>query len=427
VRASSSRYLDSLRAAVRDGRAQPPTGAAAHVVGVYLFVLAYSGFWWYLAPDGLPRFYFDEGGPIDSLSTVFLAAGAILAGTAWLAARGRDDADRHFWLLGGAGLAFLTLDERMQIHERLQDDWLEPTFGALAWKSGNWNDLVVILYGLVAVGLLLLVLPGVLRHRATRNLLAVGVACYVMHVTIDLLFGGVWWKNCVEESFKLLAGASFMLAFLQPVLKWRSSAGPSMRGLGVSAAFLVATFGVAGVMLFGREAWPEFFVKRWGDPVRWLGMTYLGAAALFFSFTRIPGSALARVFRLLSTAVFAVLTLGEITVAAATIFWLAVRRKWLEEVTVAKLRILDQGFSVRTLAVVVILAGLVALAYRLLPGRRQTFVWLLFAALSFMLLVTIDTLTSIPGDPWPMSLVRLTGCATALLAAHGLLTHEEVR
>ena len=69
-----------------------------------------------------------------------------------------------------------------------------------------------------------------------------------MHVVVDLWFGGFSWKNCVEESFKLLAGASFLLAYLQPVMTRRKDHATSLSGLRSVAFFGVSL--LAGFVLF---------------------------------------------------------------------------------------------------------------------------------------------------------------------------------
>jgi hypothetical protein len=398
------------------------TPAATQTVCVYLFVLAYAGAWAYIGGPERPRFFFNEGGPVDSLSSILLATGAVLAGTLWLHARRTDDPDRRFWLLSSAGLTFLTLDERFQIHERLHYDVLEPAFGPLGWNTANWNDLVVIAYGLVAVSLLVFILPSVMRNRGTRTFLAVGFAFAALQVLVDLVLAGAVWEKCVEETFKLLMGASFMLAYLHTMMARRSLRRP---GFGPTIAFFLVTLVFAGLFLVGGDASPDSFERKWGDPVRWTGMVYLGVATAFFWFTRKRGSSLGVLFWLASGVVFAGLTLGEIAVASATSFRVGVRRESLSEATVARLRLLDQALNLRTVVVLAVLAGLVALACRMSSEWRRSSGWLLLTLLAFAAVLTANTLFPGAGESWSLSVIRLTGCTGAFLAGYSLLTSSE--
>ena len=111
--------LDGLLRALEEGRRQRPLPAPWQAAGLYLFTIAYAVVWWRAGPRLLPRYFFDEGGPVDCLSSIYLATAAILAWSLWRRARRGTEPDARFWLVSSICLAFLGLDERFQIHERM--------------------------------------------------------------------------------------------------------------------------------------------------------------------------------------------------------------------------------------------------------------------------------------------------------------------
>ncbi len=275
--------------AAREERS-PPTVALMAVV--YACVLAYLAFWIAVGPDGKWfSHYLREGSPVDMLSTTFLGTGAALAGVALVMAR--HWRTRLFWLLCALGSLFLMLDERLQLHEEARDlignaSWGDPPFG-----MRNWNDVIMLGYGTVALGLGLAMLPVFLRHRRVRALLLTGFGLFVMHTAIDVSFDKGALKDCFEESCKLLAGASFMLAFLNAALIELRQRGTDpvatglakqpVRGLGWAypTVFLALAAGWAWLVTEPiSEDFKSFLWHRWGYPHRWLTAVYLQLAAI---------------------------------------------------------------------------------------------------------------------------------------------------
>ena len=77
------------------------------------------------------------------------------------------------------------------------------------------------LYGLVGSVFVLLVLPTFVRYRNVRLFLALGAMFYALHSVTDTIGGAFhegWVKEPLEETFKILTGASFTLGFLQAFL-----------------------------------------------------------------------------------------------------------------------------------------------------------------------------------------------------------------
>jgi len=122
-----------------------------------------------------------------------------------------------FWLLAAAGFLFLSLDELLQFHER---------FGVLVEASSvgapdsfrNWNDVLVISYGLIWLTVLMAFLPEVLRYPRFAELVATGFVFGILHTAFDSMVLHSAEKIIVEESDKLFCVAFFAMAMLDVVI-----------------------------------------------------------------------------------------------------------------------------------------------------------------------------------------------------------------
>ena len=295
-------YLASIRDSVRAARDErsPPIGALTAVV--YACVLAYLAFWLAVRPDSKWfSHYFREGSPVDMLSTTFLGTGAALAGVALVMSR--HWRSRVFWLLCTLGSLFLMLDERLQLHEQAHGlvgggAWGPPLFGLR-----SWNDVIMLGYGVVALVLGLVTLPAFLRHRRVRALLMTGFGFFVLHTAIDMSFKAAPLKDIFEEPCKLLAGASFMLAFMNAaMIELREHAeatanpvGQRANGLGWAypAVFLALAAGWSWLVTEPSEDLRSLLWLKWGYPHRWLTAVYLQLAAITIFAASFPGRATA--------------------------------------------------------------------------------------------------------------------------------------
>lgn len=250
---------------------------------LYAFAILWCGVWWWLAPDDHRGHYFREGGMADLLSSIALLAAALLAWGSSLV--GRGSSLQGFWRLAALGLVFFAADDRLQLHEHAHDYWLFDAFGAAPFGLRNWNDLIVLLYGLGALLALALWGRGTLRVRPVRNLLAVAFAFYALHSLTDMLLPGSHLKNAAEESCKLLGATSLLLAFHAALLHERDAArervasGPGPLAL---LAFFALVAALAWALLGGGPRWQDLLQDFWGSPHSWLVTSLLGSAALLF-------------------------------------------------------------------------------------------------------------------------------------------------
>ncbi len=272
-----SAYGARIRAALSRSRSESTPAFMKTAVPVYAATVVYLLVWWILAPGHHKNQFFREGGMIDWLSTVFLATAALFAWLTWMARKGERDSGRWFWLASSVGLAFFSIADRFQVHERLQKQWLEPLYGDPA-VFRNWNDLAVIGYGLIGLAVLLAALPTVFRHRWPMRLMIAGFGCYLTHTLIDVLLPRSHPKTLFEEGFKVLAGCSLMLAYASAaMITWSREARLRWRDAVVFYAFIgMVTLPLA----LGGAKWQKDLIHRWGDPAAWLVSVLFAVGAL---------------------------------------------------------------------------------------------------------------------------------------------------
>jgi hypothetical protein len=146
----------------------------------------------------------DEGGLLTAVSSALLALACAAAASTSVALRRRGERP-WFWLFTTGVLAFLALDEILQFHERM-GGWLKASrLGAVPFFR-NWNDVVVILYGVAACAVLFAFLPELLRFPRVAALCTVGLGFFAVHTVIDASSPNPSGANMLfEEGCKVLA------------------------------------------------------------------------------------------------------------------------------------------------------------------------------------------------------------------------------
>lgn len=176
-----------------------------------------------LIPQNETRhFHFvDERGAITVLSAMFLAIGCGFGFASFLLSLGSPRSVRCFWLLVSTALGLLVLDELLQFHERIgfRLDGIDPFDLASSGIIRGWNDVVVILYGVIAVPVGVLLLPTMIRYRSFLILICIAFVSYVLHTTIDSLVEPPTILSVIlEESAKLYCSLCVALACLAGLL-----------------------------------------------------------------------------------------------------------------------------------------------------------------------------------------------------------------
>lgn len=171
-----------------------------------------------------------EFGGITLLSAFALLTGAALSLSSY-ARRRLGTPQRWVWLVLGVGLVALAADELFQFHERVGRAMADS---ASAGPFRSWDDIIVIGYGVLAVGLVALMLPGLAHTPMVLRLLGAGFVCYALHTLVDSLAEPrTSLSAIVEESFKLASVTFLALAAYAGYLavkdhsRWSTSADAS--------------------------------------------------------------------------------------------------------------------------------------------------------------------------------------------------------
>ncbi len=217
------RYLTQLRtelrtsAADRESTIRPRMASLTWVfvplVALYILVAIV------LVPPNEPRHFnfVSERGAITVLSGIFLAMASGFGFATFLLSLGSPRNVRRFWFVLSVALGLLAMDELLGFHEAIGHVFDEIDFMGVTSSTTirRWNDLVVILYGVVAVPLGVMYLPTIVRYPSFLKRICVACAFYVVHTAIDALVEPPTLLSVIlEESAKLFCGLFLALACL---------------------------------------------------------------------------------------------------------------------------------------------------------------------------------------------------------------------
>jgi hypothetical protein len=181
------------------------------VASVVIGTITYLALAIVIRPTGTSREFnfIQESGAVTALSAIFLAmASAFSIGALTISIRASD---RATWLWGvmALGFGFLAMDELLQFHERV-GKVLDHTAGSGPFRG--WNDVIVILYGLLALPIAGALLPTILRYRHVLELFTLAFFFYGVHTVIDSTQEPPTTLSVIcEESAKLICGVFLML------------------------------------------------------------------------------------------------------------------------------------------------------------------------------------------------------------------------
>jgi hypothetical protein len=123
------------------------------------------------------------------------------------------------WLIVAAAFAWLALDERFALHERIRDRFLKPTgIKILPWmEEGDWIILIYMAFGLAALWGIWQLIGD---NRSSRLFLVVALLLAICSVGMDTIHirsldkGTERLLQSLEEGVETLAMTSFLSAFL---------------------------------------------------------------------------------------------------------------------------------------------------------------------------------------------------------------------
>ncbi len=164
------------------------------------------------APADKPLFHFGEDGLITALSSVFLAMSGAVAMVVFFLRRHDGLAPGLFWFGTMSALVFLALDEQLKFHER-GGNLLKNEVLGVSHFFRNWNDLIVIMYGVIAIIIAFLFRREIIQNRAFAALLTISFSFYALHTAVDSLIPSAYlWKDIPEEGAKVACGMFILLA-----------------------------------------------------------------------------------------------------------------------------------------------------------------------------------------------------------------------
>ena len=207
-------YLERLKETANDRRSALLPNIHWIVIGIACCTLAYIGLALLAVPSDEPRaFHFmHEEGAVTALSVFYLAVASAFSLAAAVTSIRTKETHSWVWLLMASGFAFLSFDELLQFHERV-GYVIGKFLGTGVFR--NWNDIIVIIYGLIAASILVMILPELLRWKWVLELFAIAFAFYGLHTVIDTISEPPTQASIIlEESAKLFCGAFWRLAHL---------------------------------------------------------------------------------------------------------------------------------------------------------------------------------------------------------------------
>lgn len=146
-----------------------------------------------------------------------MAMSSGFAGACFYLSGGTGLLHRSFWLLAAAALGFFALDELLSFHENM-DIWIAGMYTGSTHFFRNWNDVIVIGYGVAAVGALVFFLPEILKYPGFGELLVVAFALYGIHTIIDATQEPGSISIILEESAKLFCALFLALSMFVGLL-----------------------------------------------------------------------------------------------------------------------------------------------------------------------------------------------------------------
>lgn len=215
-------YVQSIRDALAARRRIEAPRLARVCAPIALVLVAVIVVAILVAPEGDLDFHFrEEEGIVTALSAISLSMASAFAGVCFLTEGRPGHGMRLWWLLTCLGFFFFACDELLRFHEHVGTWVRHHMFGRPTHFFRNWNDVIVILYGVVALFVVGYFLPRILRLPLHMELLAVAFLSYCVHTGVDVLphgdgvigqFMSSIPSSIPEESAKLFASTFFAVA-----------------------------------------------------------------------------------------------------------------------------------------------------------------------------------------------------------------------
>jgi len=208
-------YIDNLRTSIIYRKNQSPIPNINWIlISVVIFNFSYIILSILFPPAGkqLAFHFANELGAITALSAIYLSMASAFSIGALVVNIRLNSSDIWLWIILALVFALLSLDELMQFHERI-GKFIRGYASSGIFRG--WNDVIVILYGLIALPFIALFLRKILRYRYLIEFFTVAFIFYGVHTFIDSTQQPQTIVSVIfEESFKLLCGSMLAVGSL---------------------------------------------------------------------------------------------------------------------------------------------------------------------------------------------------------------------
>lgn len=196
------------------------------ISSVFLIIIfAFISFSVFIRPEGY-RFahnFYSEDGSITILSVTLLAIASFLSYVCFFMKPSNLKHQRLFFLIIALALTFLALDEILHFHEKFGDYLDSIGFMKKAIFSRTsirrWNDLLIVLYGVVSLPVLIGFLPIAIRIPYIVEYFLIGFFCFAVHTLTDAFIEPpTTFSYIIEESAKLFTSAFLVLGLISALL-----------------------------------------------------------------------------------------------------------------------------------------------------------------------------------------------------------------
>ena len=221
-------YKQQIKEALNSRKSGRGQGCHWLVIAISLFTFVYCISSVIVVPgDKAPDFNFQEGGAITALSAVYLSLACGFSIACALIYKKVNASINWLWVILALGFGFLAFDELLQFHERFD----RLVFERLISKDifSGWNDAIVVMYGVIAIPVMIVLLPKILKYRMVLELFALSFCFYFVHTFIDSVQEEATFSIVVvEESAKLFSVAFLALGSFVGLMNVISVLSPDM-------------------------------------------------------------------------------------------------------------------------------------------------------------------------------------------------------
>ncbi len=208
----------SIGNALEARRNAPVTSIYGVAAGLAMFLIVAVVVALIAAPEGDINYHFTrERGIITAVSAILLSMACGFSGLAFFLSVDSKNAGRYFWLLSTIAFCYLSLDELLEFHE-LGGEFIEDRVGDTE-SFRSWNDVIVILYGVLAIPVFIGFCGEILRYPKVAECFLIAFVFYCIHTIVDSVAQPrTDLSTIIEESAKIISSGTFALGMLVAVL-----------------------------------------------------------------------------------------------------------------------------------------------------------------------------------------------------------------